>query len=323
VLLPFSPKRRIAGESVFLPEAGGQVMTGGQVTCRVCPPVGCFWEIPPIPFIGCGVIANGKLTKEINMVQTLVTQKYRLVTRSDMDGLLAAVLLRDLEIIDEIKFVHPKDVQDGKIDLGPRDITTNLPYVEDVYLSFDHHSSEIQRVDDEKQNHIIDADSPSTARVVYEYFGGKQRFSDIPEDLMAAVDKADSAAFTMEDVLDPSGWELLSFLMDPRTGLGRFREFRVSNYTLMMDLIDFCKHHPIEDILKLPDVNERVELYFQYQEQAKEQITRCSCVYDNLVVFDNRSEEVIWPTNRFTIYSNLSFNSASSANSSRSSHRYF
>lgn len=231
-------------------------------------------------------------------------KKYRLVTRSDMDGLICAVMLKEINMIDDIKFVHPKDVQDGMIELTGNDITTNLPYIKDVHLAFDHHSSETERLKGtEQKNLIIDPHAPSTARVVYNYFQGKERFRNVSEEMMAAVDKADSAHYTMDDVLQPKGWELLSFLMDPRTGLGRFRNFRISNYYLMMDLIDYCKdHHSVEDILQLPDVKERVELYFEYQDKFKEQIKRCSTVYKNLVALDLKNEDIIYPGNRFTIY---------------------
>ena len=229
-------------------------------------------------------------------------KKFRLVTRSDMDGLVCAVLLKNLDMIDDFKFVHPKDMQDGRIEINGNDITTNLPYVEGVHMAFDHHLSETLRNRDIKPNHIIDPDAPSAARVVYNYFGGKEKFPDIAEDMMVAVDKADSAQFAMEDVLSPKGWELLSFIMDARTGLGRFREFRVSNYQLMMDLIDYCKNHSIAEILNLPDVKERVELYFKYEETFKYQIRKCSTLYKNLVVLDLRREESIYPGNRFMIY---------------------
>lgn len=105
--------------------------------------------------------------------------KYRLVTRSDFDGLVCAVLLKELGILDEIKFVHPKDMQDGKIEITDRDITTNLPYVDGAHLVFDHHLSETMRVG-EKPNHIIDPKAPSAARVVYDYYGGKERFPPSP-----------------------------------------------------------------------------------------------------------------------------------------------
>lgn len=229
-------------------------------------------------------------------------QKFRLVTRSDFDGLVCAVLLNELDLIDDIKFVHPKDMQDGKIDIGPRDITTNLPYVPGAHLAFDHHESETIRNTGERKNHIIDAKAPSAARVVYDYYGGKQAFPTIADDMMEAVDKADSAQFTRDEILDPKGWVLLNYLMDARTGLGRFREFRISNYALMMDLIKYCRNHGIDEILALPDVKERVDLYFEHAEKAKEQLLRCSTVHRNLVVLDLRDEETIYATNRFMIY---------------------
>ncbi|MCT4593842.1 MAG: DHHA1 domain-containing protein [Anaeromicrobium sp.] len=231
-----------------------------------------------------------------------MSKKFRLITRSDFDGLVCAVLLKELDLIDNIKFVHPKDMQDGLIEVNSGDITTNLPYVEGVHLAFDHHLSETIRVKGKKENHIIDPNAPSAARVLYEYYGGKERFPNISEDMIVAVDKADSAQFNMEDVLDPKGWELLSFMMDARTGLGRFRDFRISNYNLMMDLIDYCKDHDIDKILELPDVKERVELYNQYDGQFKEQIKRNAQVHDNVLVINLKDEETIYPGNRFIKY---------------------
>lgn len=229
--------------------------------------------------------------------------KYRLVTRSDFDGLVCAVLLNELDLIDEITFVHPKDMQDGKVAITSRDITTNLPYVPGAHLVFDHHESETVRNSGRRaENHIIEAHVPSAARVVYNHYGGKAAFPRITEDMMAAVDQADSAQYSREDILDPQGWVLLNYMMDSRTGLGRFREFRISNYALMMDLIQYCRDHTIDDILALPDVQERVQLYREHAAKAKEQLQRCAIRIGKLVVLDLREEETIWATNRFMIY---------------------
>lgn len=231
-----------------------------------------------------------------------MTQKYRLVTRSDFDGLVCAVILKELGMLEEIKFVHPKDMQDGKIECTDKDITTNVPYVKGVHLAFDHHASEAKRVADKPANHIIDPKAMSAARVVYDYYGGAAKLPRTKEDMMVAVDKADAAQYSKEDILDPKGWTLLNYLMDPRTGLGRFREFRISNYQLMMDLIDACLNMTVEQILEMPDVKERVDLYRENEGKAREQIQRCATVHGNLVVLDLRNEENIWPTNRFMIY---------------------
>ncbi|MBQ3281163.1 MAG: exopolyphosphatase [Eubacterium sp.] len=228
----------------------------------------------------------------------------RLVTRSDFDGLACAMMLKELDMIDEIKFVHPKDVQDGKIELTKNDITTNLPYDPRVGMAFDHHESEVDRLKAVETNGklIIDENARSAARVVYDYFGGKEKFPNISDELMEAVDKGDSADFTIDDILDPKGWVLLHYLMDARTGLGRFHDFRISNYDLMMELIDYCREHSIDKILELPDVKERVDLYFEQAELFKEQLKRIAKVYDKVVVLDLRNEETIYAGNRFMIY---------------------
>lgn len=235
------------------------------------------------------------------MTPATTTERHRLVTRSDFDGLVCAALLKHLGILDDILFVHPKDVQDGKVELGPNDVTTNLPYSPDVAISFDHHHSETVRVGGPRENHVLVPGASSAARVVYDYYGGADVFGGI-EELMAAVDKGDAADFTLDEILHPDGWVLLNFLMDPRTGLGRFREFRISNYQLMMQLIDICTAMSIEEILQIPDVAERVALYRAHSAAAAEQIRRCATVHGNLVVLDLRDEEVIHPTNRFTLY---------------------
>jgi nanoRNase/pAp phosphatase (c-di-AMP/oligoRNAs hydrolase) len=229
-------------------------------------------------------------------------QTFRLVTRSDFDGLVCAVLLKELGLIHDILFVHPKDMQDGKVAITDQDITTNLPYVAGAHLAFDHHLSETIRNKGERSNHVIDAKAPSAARVVYDYYGGEETFPMISQEMMVAVDQADSAQYSLNDVLQPSKWTLLNYLMDARTGLGRFREFRVSNYQLMMELIDCCRTMSIDQILALPDVTERSELYVHHRAQAEAQIRRCSTVHDKTVVLDLRHEETIYAANRFLIY---------------------
>jgi nanoRNase/pAp phosphatase (c-di-AMP/oligoRNAs hydrolase) len=228
---------------------------------------------------------------------------HRLVTRSDFDGLVCAVLLRHVGLADEIIFVHPKDVQDGTVEITSRDILTNLPYAPDAHLVFDHHHSEVLRTGGRAANHIIDATAASAARVVYDHYGGRERFPTVSADLMAAVDQADSAAYGINDVLDPSGWALLNFLMDSRTGLGRFRDFRISNYELMMQLIDACmEHQDVDEILALPDVAERVDVYRAQYPMFVEQLRRVSRQVEDVVIVDLRGEETIHAGNRFVVY---------------------
>jgi len=231
------------------------------------------------------------------------SKKYRLLTRSDFDGLVCAILLKQLGMLDSIAFVHPKDVQDGKIEITESDILTNLPYMPGCHLCFDHHDSEVTRAANAcRPNHILSPHADSAARVLYDWYGGTKTFHHISTDMMQAVDKADSARFTQNDILDPQGWELLSFIMDPRTGLGRFRQFRISNYDFMMALIHYCGEHSIEETLALPDVRERIELFVEHRRQFASQIRRCTTIHENVAVLDLRNEEVIYVGNRFMIY---------------------
>lgn len=231
-------------------------------------------------------------------------KKMRLVTRSDFDGLVCAMLLRELDMIDDIKFVHPKDVQDGKVEITENDITTNLPFDPRVGLAFDHHETEFIRNDESDfgNKFVCVAGAKSAARVVYEYYGGINKFKTVSQEILDAVDKGDSADFTIDEILNPSGWVLLDFLMDARTGLGRFHDFRISNYDLMMQLISYCVDHSIDEVLALPDVKERVDMYFEQQELFKKQLQENVKIRGKVAVLDLRPLETIYTGNRFMIY---------------------
>ena len=228
-------------------------------------------------------------------------KKYRLVTRADFDGVVAGGLLIELGLVDDVLFAEPKAMQDGLVEITGNDITTNLPYVEGVHLCFDHHVSETERVG-QRDNHIIEASAPSAARVVYNHFGGKEKFPSIPDELMEAVDKADSAQYSEEDILAPDPWTMLNYILDPRTGLSRFEHFEISHEQLMKDMMVYVRHHPVEEILTIPDVEERVHLYMEHEEKFELQLRKCSKVHNKVVVVDLREEDVIYAGNRFTIY---------------------
>lgn len=228
----------------------------------------------------------------------------RLLTRSDFDGLGCAALLKEKGVIDDIKFVHPKDIQDGKIEVNENDILANIPYVNGCGLWFDHHSSETERQAYGNYIGVSDPAALSAARVIYNYYGGEKVFNNSHiNDLVMAVDKADSGNFTVEEILNPKGWDLLSFVMDPRTGLGRYRDYRISNYQLMMDMIEYCRRKNVEEILEIEDVKERTRRYFEQDSLFKEMVQANTTIKGNVIVLDLRNQEEIYTGNRFVLYS--------------------
>jgi nanoRNase/pAp phosphatase (c-di-AMP/oligoRNAs hydrolase) len=226
----------------------------------------------------------------------------RLITRSDFDGLVCAMLFKQLGMIDEMKFVHPKDMQDGVIEVGENDILTNVPYVPGCGYWFDHHSSELERMVEKVAFQGETRIAPSAARVVYDYYGGREKFGSDIDDIMAGVDKADSAQFNSEDILEPKGWVLLSFIMDARTGLGRYHDYRISNYQLMEELVEYCATMSVEQIMELPDVKERVNRYFELDALYREMLVTYTRTAGNVMITDLRDVEFIYPGNRFMIY---------------------
>ncbi len=230
------------------------------------------------------------------------TEKYRLVTRSNFDGIISAALLKRLDLVEEILYVHPKEVQDGNVTVGEHDIVTNLPYVEGVHMAFDHtldvHDKQIKL----NAYHALFTDAGSVSEVIYEYYGGAEVFPDEVLPMIAAANKSKSARYSKEEILSPEGWDLLSFLTDPRTGLGRYRKYKISNYALMQKLPDLCLQYGIDEILELEDVKERVERYRSSQEEFVGQLRRCTQIKGDVAVIDLRDEETIHPGNRFMIY---------------------
>jgi len=225
----------------------------------------------------------------------------RLLTRADFDGLACAVLLKEMGIVDDLKLIHPKDVQDGKVEVTKDDVLANVPYVPGCGLWFDHHSSEEERL---SMNGKFEGDSrpaPSAARVIYEYYGGEEKLGKF-SGFLDAVDKSDTASFTIDDIRNPEGWTLLSFIMDPRTGLGRYHDYRISNYELMEELTDLCRTKTLEELLEVQDVKQRIERYLKDQEVFLDMLKDRSKSDGNVIILDIRGMQHIPAGNRFMIY---------------------
>ncbi len=229
-------------------------------------------------------------------------KKYRLLTRSDLDGLICAVLMKHLDLVSHIELLdHPSVMQEGGFQVSDEDISTNLPYVEGIHLAFDHHVSETLR-NKENPRHIIDPNAPSAARVIYEYYGGKRAFPDLFDDMMVAVDKADSGNFNKEEILYPRQWALLNFLVDKRTGIEEWGKFALSEERFKLNLIDWIGKMTIQELMAVPDVRQRADIYFQYEDLYKEQLISAAAIHQNIITLDFRNQKSMYPGNRFVVY---------------------
>lgn len=226
----------------------------------------------------------------------------RLVTRSDFDGLACGALLKTLGVIDTWKFVHPKDMQDGLVEITKDDVLANVPYVPGCGMWFDHHASEMERVGKDKLCPGECRLADSAARVIYDYYDGENRLPHF-KPMIEDVDRVDAGKLTREEIMNPKGWVLMGFIMDPRTGLGRFRDFRISNYELMVNLLDACAVKNIDEILEMPDVMERTKLYFEQDKLFKEMLLAHTTTRGCVILTDLRDVSPIYTGNRFLIYS--------------------
>jgi nanoRNase/pAp phosphatase (c-di-AMP/oligoRNAs hydrolase) len=225
----------------------------------------------------------------------------RLVTRSDFDGLACGSLLESLGLVDEWLFVHPKDIQDGLVKATHDDVVVNVPYIEGCGLWFDHHSSEEERLGRDFKFEGVSKRAPSCAHVVYEYYGGEAKLGQFAE-MIRYVDKMDSADLTIDEIMHPSGWILLGFVVDPRTGLGRIRNFTISNLDLMKKLARDTFSKPIEEILASNDVKERIDVYYEQQNQFIDMVKKHAKIEGNAIYVNLRNVETIYAGNRFLLY---------------------
>jgi nanoRNase/pAp phosphatase (c-di-AMP/oligoRNAs hydrolase) len=226
----------------------------------------------------------------------------RLITRSDFDGLACGTLLQALGLIDNWKFVHPKDIQEGLVEATDNDIVANVPYIKGCKLWFDHHSSETERLGEKIYFEGVSKPAPSCARVIYEYYGGDEKLKQFSE-MIEYVDKMDSGNLTKDEILHPKGWILLGFIADPRTGLGRIRNFTISNFDLMKNLASKAALAlSIDKILALPDVKERIDVYFEQNDLFIETVKKYAKIEGKAVIVDLRSVETIPAGNRFLLY---------------------
>lgn len=212
-------------------------------------------------------------------------QKYKLLTKSDFDGLTLAALLKKHGKIQSVSFVHPQDVENGSVSINEKCILANLPSSDKAYRNLNYTAL-------------------SLSRAVYEEMGNEEIYKHptIVKELLNAVDKAHKANYTREEVLNPAGYDMINFITDARTNLGKVRAFRISNYALMINMVDELLDKSADEILRLPDVEERVEYYEESKKDYVEMLDNNSDLEDGILKIDLRNETHLVPANRFVMF---------------------
>lgn len=229
----------------------------------------------------------------------MAVKRYRLVTKGDFDGMVSGVLLKHRRLIAKAAFVHPREIESGRFAITGDDVTAGLPYRESAHLAFDHYRP--AGLPASVKNLVTDTGAHSASRVIFGHYGA-DRFFGTHAEMVEAVDRHNSALISSDDILYPTGWTLLGFLIDNRTGLQDYGKHRLTHDELMNHLISEAGTRSVWEILDLPDVEERLNLYFACVEDCKSQILRRSSVHANLVVTDIRGEKTVYPGNKFLTY---------------------
>lgn len=222
----------------------------------------------------------------------------RLVTRGDLDGLTSAVIITMKEPVDDILLVHPQEITDRTVDIRPDDILANLPFDPRAAMWFDHHllTDSNQKPGPEfKGRYRIAA---SAARLVYEYY--LEQSPDDPallrlERLVDETDRLDAALLTPDDVENPRDYILLGYTIDSRTGLGSFDEY-------FRKLVEWLKTMSIQEVLRQPEVQARIERIRSESADFKSLLSRNSFQLNNVVVTDLRDIQRLPAGNRFLVY---------------------
>lgn len=227
----------------------------------------------------------------------------RLLTRDDFDGLVCAALLTEKGIVDEYEFVHPRDVQSNAVEVTSNDVLANVPYAKGCGLWFDHHSSEEERLEMENLEYEGDSrEAPSAAQVIWDYYGGEKTFGSHFLPLLEACNQYDSADLTLDEILLAEDWIMIAFIVDPRTGLSEFKDFQISHEQFIRDLIEYCRTKTVDEILQIPDVQERAQRYNEQQILFKDMLRRCTDFDRNVVITNLLNEETIYCGNRFIVF---------------------
>ena len=163
----------------------------------------------------------------------------RIVTDSDLDGVVTGAILRRWWPDAEVIFGHPGELRAGVFDemIDRWTAICDLPMHRNCGLSIDHHQSN-KPEEDVGGPMVIWRESPSAARIAHDVFSKRVALDDL-QSLLEWVDKLDSGAISHEEYLSDNPVLWLSRVIDAGDGVAmKVLEFLQDGVTVDQILSD-------------------------------------------------------------------------------------
>lgn len=218
----------------------------------------------------------------------------RLITRANLDGIGCGVLITRMESIEQVVFAHPQYIPKGTVEVEEGDIIANLPFHPKAGMWFSNNQKAESKSDKSFNIKGKRGFAPSTTRLVYDFYDSPRlkKF----EGFIRESDRIDNANLTIDDVLNPEGWVLLSYTLDPFMGLAAYHGYAFS----VMVSIQNGSH--VNQILDMPEVRGRIGRYRMDAEEFKLELVDRSTLEENVIVTDLRETETMPVGNRFLAF---------------------
>ena len=197
----------------------------------------------------------------------------RIITDSDLDGVVTGAILRRWWPDTEIKFGHPGDLRAGMMDhlIDRNTAICDLPRHSNCGLSIDHHQSNEPDLNINSETVVLWEQTPSAARIAYNLLKNKIDLTDLT-DMMIWVDKLDGGAITIEEFMgnNPVMW------------LGRIIG---SDENIAKKILENLQNRvSVEDILLIPEISKILEKRREKQVFLKENISKNIQIIDRIAI---------------------------------------
>ena len=203
----------------------------------------------------------------------------RVVADSDLDGLMAAAVLKAAKPSIEVHFAHPALIRAGSIDylIDRNTAICDLPFHENCGLYLDHHQTnrptKQQQILFEQSGGICHwRDTPSAARAAFDLMKDELDLSHL-EEIMPLVDDLDSGGISLSEFMEDG----------PVIRLSRSLSLKDKNH-MQVVLNQFAEGESLESIIS--SHQERLSKLATEREAQTELVRKNTTIVDKLAICD-------------------------------------